>query len=150
NTSERGYALLQAEQQLPAQHQVVLNLKEETDVAKILHKIVAHCLNHLFPTTTTIALEHYNSHHVHQARVAVRRLRSAVKIVPSKTEECPAEWQDQLRDIFQQLGATRDRDALAESLLPQLKQAGSPLLVLPPAPKGQLNISQLFQQPVIT
>src|SRR5690606_18051075 len=150
NKSERGYALLKDEQQLPVQHQVVLNLKEENNVAKILQKIVANCLTHLFPNATAIALEHYNSDHVHQARVAVRRLRSALKIFQSETKECPAEWQDQLRDIFQQLGATRDRDALAESLLPQLKQAGSPLFVLPPAPQEQLNISQLFQQPAIT
>src|SRR5690606_29659490 len=79
NKSERGNDIIQDEQQHPVQHQVVLNLIEETDVAKILQKIVANCLTHLFPNATTIALEHYNRDHVHQARVAVRRLRSALK-----------------------------------------------------------------------
>ena len=38
--------------------------------------------------------------------------------------------------LFGQLGAARDRDALAASLLPALRQAGAPLFELPPAPDG--------------
>ena len=84
---------------------------------------------------------------MHQARVAIRRLRSALKIFQPYHQDLPEEWQDQLRNIFQQLGSTRDRDALAESLLPQLEAAGSPVLQLPPAQQDQADISQLFRKP---
>jgi inorganic triphosphatase YgiF len=143
--SERGYALLNAQTGLPVQHQTPLQLDPEDDIHHILQKIIANCLSHLFPNATAIALENYNSDHVHQARVAIRRLRSALKIFQPYHADLPPEWQDQLQDIFQQLGATRDRDALAESLIPQLEAAGSPLLQLPPAPQDQTDIGQLFR-----
>jgi CHAD domain-containing protein len=38
--------------------------------------------------------------------------------------------------LFRQLGAARDRDALAAALLPALRKAGAPLFELPPAPPG--------------
>ncbi len=84
---------------------------------------------------------------MHQARVAIRRLRSAFKIFQSVTEHVHPEWPEQLRDIFQQLGTTRDRDALAESLIPQLEKAGSPLLKFPPHRQKQPDISALFRSP---
>ncbi|BCT89497.1 MULTISPECIES: CYTH and CHAD domain-containing protein [Acinetobacter] len=144
--SERGYALLNNKTDLPVQHQTTLELAAKDDIHHILQKIISNCLTHLFPNATAIALENYNSDHVHQARVAIRRLRSALKIFQPYHQDLPEEWQDQLRNIFQQLGSTRDRDALAESLLPQLEAAGSPVLQLPPAQQDQTDISQLFKE----
>ena len=144
--SERGYTLLNGATSLPVQHQSPLQLAPEDDIHHILQKIIGNCLTHLFPNATAIALENYNSDHVHQARVAIRRLRSALKIFQPYHQDLPDEWQDQLREIFQQLGSTRDRDALAESLLPQLEAAGSPLLQLPPTQQDQADISQLFRE----
>src|SRR5690606_20437733 len=145
--SERGYTLLQEEENLPVQYQLPLVLEQKDQVSTILQKIVANCLAHLFPNATAIAAETYNSDHVHQARVAIRRLRSAFKIFQSVTEHVQPDWQEQLRDIFQQLGSTRDRDALAESLIPQLEKAGSPLLKLPPHSQKPPDISALFRNP---
>ncbi|ENX14868.1 hypothetical protein F894_01235 [Acinetobacter sp. CIP 51.11] len=145
--SERGFALLHGEESLPVQHQLPLVLEQKDQISTILQKIVANCLAHLFPNATAIAAENYNSDHVHQARVAIRRLRSAFKISQSVTEHVQPEWPEQLRDIFQQLGSTRDRDALAESLIPQLEKAGSPLLKLPPHRQKQPDISALFRSP---
>ena len=145
--SERGYALLHAEESLPVQYQLPLVLQQKDQISTILQKIVANCLAHLFPNVTAIAADHYSSDHVHQARVAIRRLRSAFRIFQSVTDHVHPEWPDQLRDIFQQLGSTRDRDALAESLIPQLEQAGAPLLKLPPQRQKQPDISALFRNP---
>ncbi len=74
--------------------------------------------------------------HVHQLRVGLRRLRSALRFFDGWATPVDPAWQDALTQLFRQLGVARDRDALAASLLPALRRAGAPLFELPPAPPG--------------
>ena len=65
---------------------------------------------------------------LHQLRVGLRRLRSvltvfAAQLPPAVTRLAPA-----LAALFAQLGAARDRDAMAEWLWPALQAAGAPAL----------------------
>ncbi|WP_347453892.1 CHAD domain-containing protein [Acinetobacter thermotolerans] len=145
--SDRGYSLVEGSSITPAQHQLPLELSDDDSLHTMLQKIIRNTLEHLLPNATALAAERYDSEHIHQARVAIRRLRSALRFFNVDELEIPPIWIEQLSDLFQQLGTTRDRDALAESLLPQLEAAGSPLVELPPATEKELDVSQLFRQP---
>ena len=90
---------------------------------------------------------------MHQARVAIRRLRSALKTFAfeSPAVSKAALWQKKLADLFQQFGTTRDRDALSESFMPQLIAAGSPIVQLPLLQETEtVNIRDIFQTPATT
>lgn len=101
-----------------------------------LHDVVAHCLAQILPNASEVAEGRCSDEHVHQLRVGLRRLRSALRFFDGWTAPVEATWAVRLAALFAQLGVARDRDALAESLLPALREAGAPLFELPPAPAG--------------
>ncbi|CAM4262355.1 CYTH and CHAD domain-containing protein [Acinetobacter pragensis] len=147
----KGQLLQQIKSAPAVQYQSVLKLKPHADSISALQQMISNCLEHLLPNSSAIALEQYDAGHVHQARVAIRRLRSAFKSFQSPQIAHAEIWQEQLAELFRQLGNTRDRDALAESLIPQLKQAGSPLTELPAQSSAeQIQISAVFRAPSTT
>jgi inorganic triphosphatase YgiF len=133
--AQRGDLLAQDLKIAPAQFASPLQLKQKDSTDCALKQIVNNVLQHFLPNATAIAAEQYNSEHVHQTRVAIRRLRSALRVFSDWSTDADPEWQEQLRTLFRQLGSTRDRDALSEGLLPQLQQAGAPFVQLPDVPE---------------
>lgn len=69
--------------------------------------------------------------HVHQLRVAIRRLRSALRAFRGWVPAPPAELVDGLRQLFAELGRARDHDMLERGVAAELEQAGAPPLALP-------------------
>ncbi len=111
-----------------AQYQTPLVLNRSSKLKlRLLQSILANCLQHLLPNASSIARQQYSSEHIHQARVAIRRLRSALKSFAAWSDDIQPHWKAELTTIFQALGGTRDIDALNEDLLPQLIEAGYPL-----------------------
>ena len=139
--AQRGDALSQDTKFAPVQHATALELNQYDSKNSALQKIINNTLQHLLPNATAIATEQYQSEHVHQLRVAIRRLRSALRIFGDWSNEIDPEWQNQFATLFRQLGSTRDRDALTEDLLPRLEHAGAPYIQLPePSQTSQLSI----------
>ena len=101
-----------------------------------MHAVVAQCLQQILPNASEIAGGRCSGEHVHQLRVGLRRLRSALRFFAGWTAPVDPCLPEQLTALFRQLGVVRDRDALAASLLPALRKAGAPLFELPPAPAG--------------
>ncbi|OTG60725.1 hypothetical protein B9T29_11215 [Acinetobacter sp. ANC 3903] len=130
SNAQRGDLLAQDLTIPPAQFATPLQLNSQDSTDSALKQMINNALQHLLPNAATIAAEQYNSEHVHQARVAMRRLRSALRVFDDWSDEVNPQWQEQLTGLFRQLGATRDRDALNEGLLPQLQQAGGPYIEL--------------------
>lgn len=124
--AQRGTLLAQDIQENPVQFQTPLFLSTKDNQEKALQKIFNHCLQHLLPNSSAIASGHFNSKHVHQARVAIRRLRSALKTFSSWSLRIDPTWQTQLAELFRQLGTTRDLDVIREELLPQLEAVDAP------------------------
>ena len=87
--------------------------------------------------------------HVHQLRVGLRRLRSALRFFDGWTTPLDAQAVESLTSLFRQLGAARDRDALAASLMPELQAAGAPRFALPAAPPGPTP-GELVRAPAAT
>ena len=113
-----------------------VRLAREMTADAALREIVANCLQQILPNASEIADGRCSDEHVHQLRVGLRRLRSALRFFDGWTARVDPAWDERLAALFRQLGVVRDRDALAASLLPALREAGAPLFELPPAPQG--------------
>ncbi len=113
-----------------------VRLEPEQSAHAALRAVVAHCLQQILPNASEVADGRCSDEHVHQLRVGLRRLRSALRFFAGWTAPFDPAWAARLTALFRQLGVARDRDALAASLLPALRQAGAPLFELPPAPDG--------------
>lgn len=133
--AQRGDLLAQDLKIPPAQFASPLKLNPQDSTDHVLKQIINNTLQHLLPNASAIASGQYDSDHVHQTRVAIRRLRSALRVFGDWSKDVHPDWQEQLTQLFRQLGSTRDRDALSEGLLPQLEQAGAPFVQLPRTPE---------------
>jgi len=85
---------------------------------------LSECRRHLLPNLAAIASDDgHQPEHVHQARVALRRLRSAIRLF----EYAPLFGLDaKAQALARALGECRKRDVLVESVAPQLSKAGAP------------------------
>jgi inorganic triphosphatase YgiF len=96
-----------------------------------LRMVVAACLAHLLPNLSALSRDASRQEHLHQARVAVRRLRTALRHMGHWSSAVQPAWEPDLATLLRDLGATRDRDAWADSVLPELRAAGAPIGDLP-------------------
>lgn len=132
--AERGERLAQdpASQPAPPHRASALQLTRGHDLDSAFRAVVANGLAHALPNASEIASGDYAEEHLHQLRVAVRRLRTALRFFEGWTELIQPGWSDTLAATFEQLGSMRDRDALAAAVVPDLRDAGAPWFELPP------------------
>lgn len=71
--------------------------------------------------------------HVHQLRVGIRRLRSALRCFDGWVPAPPAALVEPLRALFAQLGQAREQDVMDSGVATELLAAGAPPLALPAA-----------------
>ena len=134
---------------------IALDRDATADAAR--RAVVANCLLQILPNASEVAREDAAGaagesgceDHVHQLRVGLRRLRSALRFFDGWTTPVDPARAEALTQLFRQLGVARDRDALAASLLPALRLAGAPMFELPPAPPGPTP-SELLRRPEAT
>jgi CHAD domain-containing protein len=94
--------------------------------------VVGNCLQQVLGNASDLAHEDATApEHLHQLRVGLRRLRSVLRELGPLSPDVPAEWGEALGALFGRLGSARDRDALAQTLLPALRKAGADELQLP-------------------
>ena len=134
--AERGDRLALHLHQGPAPRARAVKLDPAMDADAALRAVVGNCLRQILPNASEIASGAFGDEHVHQLRVGMRRLRTALRFFDGWATPVPASWNERLVTLFQGLGLVRDRDALAASLLPSLQAAGAPMFELPPAPEG--------------
>ncbi len=106
---------------------------------EVQRAVLAACLAQILPNASEIAGGSDEAELIHQLRVGIRRLRSALRELDGLAPGCfdVAAWEPPLVDAFRDLGAQRDRDVLSASLQPRLQAAGAPLSELPPSPEEQ-------------
>ncbi len=103
-----------------------------------LRAIVTSCIEHYLPNAAELASGTGQPEHVHQARVALRRLRTALRLFGDWSVAVDAEWAPALTELFAPLGQARDHDVLAQTVLPELLAAGAPSIELPSVGAGSL------------
>jgi inorganic triphosphatase YgiF len=112
--AERGYALLSPHPPVVVKA-TRLDLSPKSTVGQAFQKIVANCMKQMQGNEAGVA-QGADPESVHQMRVGVRRLRSALDLFES-TVSCPDELQSELRWLANQLGAARDWEVLADTTL---------------------------------
>jgi triphosphatase len=130
--AERGDRLARGASAGAAVMAVPPKLDRDLSADAALRAIVAACLEQVLANAADLAADAGGVEHVHQARVGLRRLRSALRVFGDWSPAVDPAWGPALADLFTRLGVARDRDVLAASLLPELRQAGAPLADLPP------------------
>jgi len=114
-----------------------ITLDPKDNAQQALRAVSAECLDQIIRNSAIIAgvdtEDRYadaRSEHVHQLRVGIRRLRSAWSFFNGSAELPALETRIEIKTYFAQLGGARDDDVLRELILPILRKAGQPPLVL--------------------
>jgi triphosphatase len=131
--SERGHLLASGAAALPATAFAAPHLTREDTPDAALRAGVRAALAQWLPNASALAAGTGAPEHLHQARIGLRRLLALLREFGVWSEHTEARWVEGASHLFGQLGAARDRDALQAALLPALRAAGAPPLVLPEA-----------------
>jgi inorganic triphosphatase YgiF len=123
--AERGHRLAAGAPPAPTKASArgfVDQLKRDMSCGAALRAIMAHGLSVLLANTEVLHDAH-DPEFVHQARVALRRMRSALRLLDRRHTDFPESLAKELRWVGQTLGAARDWDVLIESTLPAIVTA---------------------------
>lgn len=127
--SERAQWLRQGLDAPPVVRAQDLPLAADTDLAAARAAMVAAALAQALPNAAALAAGTGGPDHVHQLRVALRRLRSVLRALGPDDEARDAA----LAGLFAALGGRRDLDVLAQTLAPAWAAAAAAGLAPPPA-----------------
>ncbi|KLN56700.1 CYTH and CHAD domain-containing protein [Variovorax paradoxus] len=104
--------------------------KEKLDGRAIQQAVVASCLAQMLPNASEIAAGSTDEEQIHQLRIGIRRLRTALRELAGLDQRTDlfngAEWEPPLVEAFRALGALRDREQVVKLAQPQLRDAGAP------------------------
>jgi inorganic triphosphatase YgiF len=129
--AERGDRLAEGRERGEPVKSRAPELGRGTPPAQALRAMLHAGLRQVLANAAEVAGGDYEAEHVHQLRVGLRRLRTALRLFGDVAADVDAGWESRLAEPFRRLSAARDRDALAASLLPQLQADGAPALSLP-------------------
>lgn len=113
------------------------------------------CLNQILPNASEVAAASSDPAHVHQLRVGIRRLRTALRELAGLTDGFDTAWEPVLVHVFRQLGEHRDHGHLERELQPKLAAAGGPGVNFgesgkqPPDPKAVVR-APVFQDVLLS
>ncbi len=136
--SERGYRLALGLADVPAVKSLPALLPAGSTPAQALSQMLGSALSQALPNAAEMASGTAAPEHLHQLRVALRRLRTALRVFaawapdPAAALALEAAW----REPFGLLGAARDSDVIATTLRPALAAAGAPTLPRAMSPGG--------------
>ncbi len=100
-----------------------LEINPKSTPLKTFEKVCFECLNHLQINDVGIVRDD-DDEYIHQARVAMRRIRSAIKLFsPVLPMNFVNQWNSIWRDLANELGDARNWDVFCSELLPHLKEA---------------------------
>ncbi|MFZ4719329.1 MAG: CHAD domain-containing protein [Ilumatobacteraceae bacterium] len=98
-----------------------------------LREMTRVCLVQILGNTSAIAAGLAGHEHVHQARVGIRKLRTALHEFGAQCPAVDPTWREDLASVFAVLGAARDREVVLAGWLTALAAEGAPAVTLPPA-----------------
>lgn len=93
--------------------------------------VLAACLDQVLANASDVAGGCTGEEHIHQLRVGLRRLRTALKELGTLAGDWGGQgdkWEAPLATVFRELGLHRDRDYLLHKLQGQIEAAGGPPL----------------------
>ncbi len=128
--AERGDRLAEGSAFPPVRKARRIDYPRDVDAVAALGAVLDECIAQV--THNAIGLvdgdESLRAGYVHQMRVGIRRLRSALRCFEGWTPAPPRELVDGLRGLFAELGRMRDSDVLDSGVAAELARAGAPPL----------------------
>jgi len=129
--AQRGHMLADDRTHITPVKAGAVRLHADANLDEALLAIFSDCRRQVMHNASQIAAEEgHGPEHVHQIRVGLRRLRTAIRLFGERLHAI-GHWDVQARSLATELGASRDRDVLAESLWPRLREIEAPLIELP-------------------
>jgi CHAD domain-containing protein len=127
--SMRGDSLAKAKLIMaPAKAQSV-KISDDLSLEEFFETVRKECVRHALVNASQLASEEgYLPEHIHQLRVALRRLRTALKLFSRVKNFEVQTWSDHAKFLAAQLGKNRDIDAMSESIWPELRKINAPLV----------------------
>lgn len=114
----------------------------------VLKQMIGSCLEQVRGNATAIADGSDEPEHLHQLRIGLRRLRSALRLFGSWSSVSFERWDPAVEKLLDLLGSRRDNDVLRGEVLPQLAASGSPPLRLSRPPSSSRVRSMLKAEAV--
>lgn len=112
--SERGYVQVRGATSLPVAAERV-HLPPRANADEAFGSVVSHCLRHMTGNWAAL-VERRDSEGVHQMRVALRRLRSALSLFAGPFRPAMAAQEEEMRWAAGVLGRVRDLDVFLEEV----------------------------------
>ena len=148
--STRGERLAQGVVHGPAVKAELPKVDAGQSGAEIFRAVLDSCLRQVLMNASEVAAGGSDAEHVHQLRIGIRRLRTALREMAELAPRIDPAWEPELVEVFQALGRQRDREHLALMLQPQIETAGGPEFQVagdatPDADPGSVVRSARFQ-----
>lgn len=151
--AERGELLARGQASQPPVRFAAAALGRRADGAGVWRAALAASVAMILPNASALAAGSADPEHVHQLRVAIRRLRCAVReLGPLVGLGGAPAWLAPLVALFGALSAGRDEAALLADLAPRLRAAGAPITdwrsagqPAPPEPAGLVRAPAVQQ-----
>ncbi len=110
--------------------------------------VVSACLDQVLANASEVAGGCTGEEHIHQLRVGLRRLRTALRELEPLAGGWGGPWEEALADLFRALGRHRDRDYLRHTLQGRIAAAGGPPLDWDGALDALPSTASAVQSPV--
>jgi inorganic triphosphatase YgiF len=149
--SERGMRLALGVERVPAVKAQAAAWREDADAQAVWAALLQSALAQALPNAAEIASGLAGPEHLHQLRVALRRLRTVLRLFgawggqTAAAQELETAW----RAPFAELGAARDIDVQRLTLWPRLQAAGAPPAAWPADP-ARADEGELVRGPAFT
>ncbi|HSW23016.1 MAG TPA: CYTH and CHAD domain-containing protein, partial [Burkholderiaceae bacterium] len=127
----RGDRLVSGELYGPAVAAAALQLRAKPRMGEFTAAVLHECMAQVAGNASEIAAGSQADEHVHQVRVGLRRLRTALRELPGLSGARES-FEPVLVRVFQALGERRDRTHVLRTIAPQVEAAGGPPLRVPP------------------
>jgi triphosphatase len=98
---------------------------------QIFRLVLNACLAQILPNASEVASGSTDAEHVHQLRVGIRRLRTALREMAELAPGIDPAWEAALVDTFRALGLGRDREHLLQTVQPRIEGVGGPPVAWP-------------------
>lgn len=104
------------------------DVQASADVAgpQFLGTVLLNILAQVLPNASEVAAGASDAEVIHQLRVGLRRLRTALRELRVLCDDIDPEWERPLAEAFTKLGERRDNESVIEAVRPVLAQAGAP------------------------
>ncbi|MDM0105473.1 CHAD domain-containing protein [Variovorax sp. J22R24] len=124
--SARGERLAKGIRHGPPTKAVQPALEADLSGPEVFRAVLNTCLAQILPNASEVAAGSGDAEHVHQLRVGIRRLRTALREMADLAPHINPAWETALVGAFRALGVQRDREHLRQTVQPQIEAAGGP------------------------